>query len=159
MRTELHGGTITASGDSRVSPLGGWLRKFKLDELPQFVNVLRGEMGIIGPRPEVPDYVKFDDPIWKEVLSARPGITDLASLTFRDEEQLLGSAPNPEAYYRSVILPSKLRLNVQYLRTRSLAADLKLIWLTMVYSWIPGRFNRHRVLQTLANGTGSQEVL
>jgi lipopolysaccharide/colanic/teichoic acid biosynthesis glycosyltransferase len=149
MRVGAAGSSITAAGDSRVTPLGQWLRKFKLDELPQFVNVLRGEMSLIGPRPEVPDYVQFDSPLWQAVLATRPGITDLASLAFRDEEQLLRPIPDADSYYRSVILPAKLRLNLRYLRARSWITDLKLLWLTAVYSFMPGTFSRNRVFETL----------
>ena len=151
MRPGGAGGSITAAGDSRVTPLGAWLRKFKLDELPQFVNVLRGDMSLIGPRPEVPDYVQFDDPLWKAVLAARPGITDLASLAFRDEEQLLRPVPDAENYYRTVILPAKLRLNILYLRSRSFVTDVRLLWLTALFSLVPGTFSRSRALRTLRN--------
>ena len=149
MRSGASGGSITAAGDSRVTQIGRWLRKLKLDELPQFFNVLRGDMSLIGPRPEVPDYVRFEDPLWQEVLSTRPGITDLASLTFRDEEQLLGPVPVADRYYRAEILPAKLRLNLLYLRSRSLLTDLRLLWLTAVYSLLPSTFSRSRVLKTV----------
>jgi len=151
MRPGLPGASITAAGDSRVTQIGGFLRKLKLDELPQFFNVLLGDMSLIGPRPEVPDYVQVDDPLWQEVLSTRPGITDLASLAFRDEEQLLGPVPDADRYYRAVILPAKLRLNLLYLRSRSLLTDSRLLWLTAVYSLLPGAFSRSRVLDTLRN--------
>jgi len=149
MRSGVSGGSITAAGDSRVTGIGRWLRKLKLDELPQFFNVLRGDMSLIGPRPEVPDYVQFEDPLWQEVLSTRPGITDLASLAFRDEEQLLKPVPDADRYYRAVILPAKLRLNLLYLRSRSLLTDLRLLWLTALYSLLPSAFNRNRVLKTV----------
>lgn len=149
MRSGASGGSITAAGDSRVTQIGRWLRKLKLDELPQFFNVLRGDMSLIGPRPEVPDYVRFEDPLWQEVLSTRPGITDLASLAFRDEEQLLGPVPDADRYYRAEILPAKLRLNLLYLRSRSLLTDLRLLWLTAVYSLLPSTFSRSRVLKTV----------
>lgn len=86
---------ITASGDSRVTVAGAWLRRFKVDELPQLVNVLVGDMSLIGPRPEVPEFVDHDDNLWREVLGVRAGITDLASLTFRDEERFLAPLPTP----------------------------------------------------------------
>jgi len=127
------------------------LRRLKLDELPQFLNVLRGEMSLIGPRPEVPDYVQYEDPLWQAVLSIRPGITDIASLAFRDEEQLLGPVPDADRYYRAVILPAKLRLNILYLRSRSFMTDLRLLWLTALYSLAPSTFSRNRVLKTLRN--------
>jgi lipopolysaccharide/colanic/teichoic acid biosynthesis glycosyltransferase len=151
MRESVAGPSVTTAGDARVTPVGRFLRKYKLDELPQFINVLRGDMSLIGPRPEVPDYVQFDDPLWKTVLSARPGITDVASLAFRDEEQLLRSVPDADGYYRTVLLPAKLRLNSLYLRSRSMGKDLRLLWMTALYSLMPGTFNRSRVLSVLRN--------
>lgn len=149
MRVGASGCSLTAAGDSRVTPLGRWLRKFKLDELPQFINVLLGDMSLVGPRPEVPDYVQFEDPLWQAVLSTRPGITDLASLAFRDEEQLLAPMLDRDHHYRAVILPAKLRLNLLYLRSRSFVKDVRLLWLTAFYSFLPFAFNRDRVLRTM----------
>jgi lipopolysaccharide/colanic/teichoic acid biosynthesis glycosyltransferase len=147
MRSDVAGGTITAASDVRITGLGRWLRKFKLDELPQFFNVLRGEMSLIGPRPEVPDYVELSSPIWREVLASRPGITDLATLAYRDEEHLLSAVADSDVYYRSVILPAKLHLNLAYERSRGVAADVRLLWMTMHYSLRPERFDREHVLQ------------
>lgn len=150
MRSESgRGPAITAAHDARVTSAGRWLRRFKLDELPQFFNVLRGEMSLIGPRPEVPDYVDPCDPLWRAVLRSRPGITDLATLAFRDEEELLGPAADPDAEYRSVILPAKLRLNVCYQQSRTWARDLKLLWLTARYSFFPRGYDRNRILRSL----------
>jgi lipopolysaccharide/colanic/teichoic acid biosynthesis glycosyltransferase len=149
MRTASGGLAITASGDRRVTRVGGWLRALKMDELPQLINVLHGDMSLIGPRPEVPEYVEFDDDLWREVLEVRPGITDLASLAFRNEEAILGPAADPDAYYRSVILPEKLRLNLQYQRSRSLPRDLKLLWMTVRYSFFPQGFDRDRIMRSL----------
>lgn len=149
MRRKAEGAPITASGDQRVTTAGAWLRQFKIDELPQLVNVLFGDMSLIGPRPEVPEFVDHDDKLWREVLGVRPGITDLASLTFRDEEAILGAAANPAVHYRSVILPEKLRLNLQYQRSRSLSRDLKLLWMTGRYSFFPRGFSRERILRAL----------
>ena len=143
------GPPITTSSDGRVTKTGAWLRTLKIDELPQLVNVLRGEMSLIGPRPEVPEYVEFDDHRWRTVLAVRPGITDLASLAFRNEEEILGPAPDPEAYYRSVILPEKLRLNLLYQQSRTLVRDLKLLWMTARYSFFPRGFDRDRILRSL----------
>ena len=140
---------ITAADDSRVTPVGTWLRKLKLDELPQFFNVLRGDMSLIGPRPEVPEYVQLDHPLWRAVLQSRPGITDLASLAFRDEEAMLRPAADADAYYRSSILPAKLRLNLLYQQTRTLPRDLKLLWLTARYSFCPLGYNRERILRSM----------
>ena len=149
MRRMAEGAPITASGDRRVTTAGAWLRRFKIDELPQLLNVLLGDMSVIGPRPEVPEFVDHDNSLWREVLRLRPGITDLASLTFRDEEAMLGAATNPAVHYRSVVLPEKLRLNLQYQRSRSLSRDLKLLWMTGRYSFFPRGFSRERILRAL----------
>jgi lipopolysaccharide/colanic/teichoic acid biosynthesis glycosyltransferase len=151
-RTMRNGGSgleITTSKDGRVTKAGAWMRKLKIDELPQLVNVVRGEMSLIGPRPEVPEYIEFNDPRWRKVLAERPGITDLASLAFRDEEAILGPAPDPDAYYRSVILPEKLRLNLLYQQSRTLSRDLKLLWMTARYSFFPRGFDRDRIMRSL----------
>jgi lipopolysaccharide/colanic/teichoic acid biosynthesis glycosyltransferase len=148
MRKGCGGLAITAPGDSRVTSVGAWLRKFKIDELPQLINVLQGDMSLIGPRPEVPEYVEHTDDRWRKVLEVRPGITDLASLAFRNEDAILGPAVNPDAYYRSVILPEKLRLNLQYQRSRSAPRDLKLLWMTARYSFFPQGFDRDRIIRS-----------
>lgn len=149
MRAGKKGIPITTSSDSRVTKVGSWLRALKIDELPQLMNVLQGSMSLIGPRPEVPEYVEFHDEIWRQVLEVRPGITDLASLAFRHEEVLLASAADPVEFYRSVVLPEKLRLNLQYHQSRSLLLDLKLLWMTARYSFFPAGFDRDRVLRAL----------
>jgi len=149
MREIVGGPPFTVAGDARVTRIGAVLRKYKLDELPQFANVLRGEMSLIGPRPEVPEYVDPQDEVWQSVLQVRPGITDLATLVFRHEEELLKSASDPEAFYRSYVLPQKLALNLCYQRTRTLQRDLKLLWMTARYSLFPGGFDRERVVRSL----------
>ncbi len=141
MRAESSGKLITAAGDSRVTTIGARLRRFKLDELPQLFNVLRGDMSLIGPRPEMPEYVNTASPVWKTILEVRPGITDVATVMYRDEEALLAASVNIEKTYRESILPAKLRLNLMYLHTRSLARDLKLIWLSIRYSVVPAGFD------------------
>jgi lipopolysaccharide/colanic/teichoic acid biosynthesis glycosyltransferase len=148
MTNNRAGASITAAGDRRVTALGKRLRQFKLDELPQLLNVLRGEMSMIGPRPEVPEFVQFDDELWRAVLQAKPGITDLASLVYRDEERVLAGAANPEAYYRTAVLPAKLRLNLHYLKSRSMTRDARLLWLTARYSFFPRGFDSQRVAQS-----------
>jgi lipopolysaccharide/colanic/teichoic acid biosynthesis glycosyltransferase len=147
MRREAAGRALTVSGDRRVTRAGVWLRKRKFDELPQLINVLRGEMSLIGPRPEVPEYVVPDDELWRAVLHMRPGITDLASLMFLNEEEVLAPAGDPEAYYRTSILPAKLHWNVCYQATRSLLRDVKLLWMTGWYSLFPAKFDRERILE------------
>jgi len=141
MRRDSHGGVITVAGDARVTRAGAVLRRSKLDELPQLFNVLKGDMSLVGPRPEVAEHVQLDAPIWQAVLQVRPGITDLASLLYRNEEELLAAAGDPNALYRESVLPAKLLLNLRYLRSRSFWLDLKLILLTIRYSLLPRRFD------------------
>src|SRR5579883_1121990 len=137
MRQNKRGHSITAGGDARITRTGRVLRRYKLDELPQFWNVLRGDMSFIGPRPEVPEFVDAEDPSWRCVLSQRPGITDFATLVYRNEESLLAGCADPEQVYRERILPSKLALNIEYFNRRSLRSDLKLLVLTARYSLFP----------------------
>ena len=125
--TRSPGPLITGAGDPRVTRVGRVLRRWKVDELPQLVNVLRGEMSFVGPRPEVPRYVNMFAEQYRELLAVRPGITDLASMAFRDEETLLGRSPNPEDFYVREILPRKLALSHAYVRRRSFGLDLRLI--------------------------------
>jgi lipopolysaccharide/colanic/teichoic acid biosynthesis glycosyltransferase len=148
MRAGSGGRSITAAGDARTTKVGGVLRKFKLDELPQLICVLRGDMSLIGPRPEVPEYVDLHDQLWRAVLQVRPGITDLASLAYRDEEEQLAMVRDPDAYYRSCILPEKLRLNIEYHRIRTMGRDCKLLWLTARYSFFRYGFDRQRVTKS-----------
>jgi lipopolysaccharide/colanic/teichoic acid biosynthesis glycosyltransferase len=121
------GGPLTAGDDPRITTIGRVLRKTKVDELPQLFNVLRGEMSLVGPRPEVPCYVDMYRQEYREILKARPGITDLASLKYRHEEQILGQLPNPEEEYVRKILPEKIRLSKEYLQSSSFLYDLGLI--------------------------------
>jgi lipopolysaccharide/colanic/teichoic acid biosynthesis glycosyltransferase len=125
---------ITVSGDNRVTRVGRFLRRHKFDELPQLWNVLRGDMSLVGPRPELPVYVAGYTPEQRMVLSARPGITDPASLAYRHEEGLLAGQQNPEAFYRSQVLPDKLARNIHYIQKMSLQEDLRIILETMVSS-------------------------
>ncbi len=125
------GPPITWSGDPRVTPLGLFLRRYKIDELPQLWNVLKGEMSLVGPRPELPMYLAGYSPQQRRVLAVRPGITDLASLRYRNEEVLLQESSTPEQYYRTVLLPQKLALNLAYLETVSFAQDVSLILQTV----------------------------
>ncbi len=139
------GPRITVAGDGRVTPLGRVLRRYKIDEIPQLWNVVRGEMSLVGPRPELPEYIEAADPRRQFVLDARPGITDLASLLYRDEEEILARSANPECCYREHILPDKLRLNLVYLEHRRFGLDVKLIALAIWYSLLPNRFDSERV--------------
>jgi lipopolysaccharide/colanic/teichoic acid biosynthesis glycosyltransferase len=152
MKTARPGTPITSSGDSRVTRIGRFIRKFKLDEIPQLWNVVRGEMEFVGPRPEIPLYVNTKDPVWQTVLSVRPGITDLATLFYRNEEAILGRAAEPEKYYRDTVLPNKLRLNMEYLKRRTLSSDLRLLALTLQSSLMPSSLDQTRLLESFLDG-------
>lgn len=125
------GPLLTAGDDDRITRAGHRLRRSKLDELPQLVNVVRGDMSLVGPRPEVTRYVALYPPAARErVLSVRPGITDYAAIAFRDESSLLGSAADAESTYVSTILPRKLELYERYIAEQSVVTDIRLILLT-----------------------------
>ena len=129
---ERLGAQITVSGDPRITAAGRFLRRSKLDELPQLIDVLAGTMSLVGPRPEVPRYVAmYPTALREKVLSVRPGITDPASIEFRDEGALLAAAADPEREYADVVLPAKLRFAADYVDHASLAYDLRLIGLTL----------------------------
>lgn len=123
MKVAPEGSQLTASGDARVTPVGRWLRRLKLDEIPQLWNVARGDMSLVGPRPEVPRYVD-GSPLWQQVLAVRPGMTDPVTLRLRDEETLLAEVDDAERFYRERLLPWKLRGYRDYLERRSWATDL-----------------------------------
>ena len=126
------GGPITSGGDPRVTRIGRVLRRTKIDELPQLLNVLRGEMSLVGPRPEVDRYVQLFRSDFDRILHVRPGITDLASLRFPDEEKILASADDPAKEYEERILPEKLRLAAESIAQSSLAFDISLIVRTVL---------------------------
>lgn len=123
---------ITVGDDDRITRIGGLLRRTRLDELPQLLNILRGEMSVVGPRPEVPRYVEMYDELQRAVLEARPGLTDPASLAFRGEAELLGASDDPEKTYVEELMPQKLALNLEYLRDRHVGSDLLLILETVL---------------------------
>jgi len=126
------GGQLTVGhGDPRITRVGRWLRKTKFDELPQMLNVLLGDMSIVGPRPEVPRYVEMFRPDFAEILSVRPGITDPASLEYRDEAMLLAASDDPEKTYIDQILPAKLAISKQYLARASALHDIGLMFRTL----------------------------
>jgi lipopolysaccharide/colanic/teichoic acid biosynthesis glycosyltransferase len=130
MRTdaEAAGPQITVSSDARITRSGVFLRKYKIDEFPQFFNVLVGDMSVVGPRPEVPRYVALYPQSMRElVLSVRPGITDLASIEYRDESDLLGRSADPERTYVEEVMPAKLAFCERYVREHSFAGDLGII--------------------------------
>lgn len=143
------GALITADHDSRITSVGRTLRRLKLDELPQLLNVLRGEMALVGPRPEVARYVDLYPPAVRDlVLSVKPGLTDIASLVFISESRLLGTVEDPERYYVEVLMPAKLELAVDYLRHRSAWLDLRIIAATLTgilgLRWMPAPWNDRR---------------
>ena len=128
---EKKGLQITVGADARVTRVGHWLRKYKLDELPQLLDVWLGNMSLVGPRPEVPRYVAcYPADVREVVLSVRPGITDRASIEFKDENEILGRAADPHTAYVNEVLPIKLRYYVEYVNTRSLLGDISLIFKT-----------------------------
>jgi len=126
------GKLITAGEDPRITHVGRILRQTKVDELPQLVNVLKGDMSLVGPRPEVRQYVELFRPDYEEILQVSPGITDLASVHYRYESEILGQAENPEERYVKEILPEKIRLAKEYLRRSSLYFDTSVIVQTLV---------------------------
>jgi lipopolysaccharide/colanic/teichoic acid biosynthesis glycosyltransferase len=121
------GPRLTQAGDRRVTPLGAWLRRWKLDELPQLLNVVRGDMSLIGPRPEVPEYLATLPDAGRAYTAVRPGLADAATLAFYDEADRLAAATDPERLYVDVILPAKARLSVEYAARRTLASDVRLL--------------------------------
>lgn len=116
--------------DNRITRVGYFLRKYKLDEFPQLINVLKGDMSVVGPRPEVRKYVDLYTPEQMRVLSVRPGLTDIASIQYVHEDEILAASDNPEQTYIQEVMPAKLALNLQYIDTQSLCGDIKLIWKT-----------------------------
>jgi lipopolysaccharide/colanic/teichoic acid biosynthesis glycosyltransferase len=125
------GGSCTAADDPRITRIGLWLRRRKLDELPQLINVLRGEMSLVGPRPELKYYTDMFTPEEQAILRVRPGITDWASIWDWDEGSILAGAADPEQAYLELIRPTKLRLQLKYVREPSLGTDIKIIFITL----------------------------
>ena len=124
-------GLITVGGrDPRITRSGYFIRKYKLDEFPQLINVFVGDMSLVGPRPEVRKYVDMYTAEQLRVLSVRPGITDLASIRYRNENELLEQAEDPDSYYEQVIMQDKLRINLEYVDNHSFVNDIKLIFMT-----------------------------
>lgn len=118
--------------DNRITKSGYYLRKYKLDELPQLINVLVGDMSLVGPRPEVEKYVKLYNSEQLQVLTVRPGITDLASIKYRNENDVLAAYDDPEAAYIQAVMPDKLKLNLDYIQRRSIMLDLRIILTTIL---------------------------
>lgn len=131
MANASKGSLVTASNDKRVTSIGRFLRKSKIDELPELWNVFRGDMSFVGPRPEVPKFVDMSDPLWQFVLEHRPGITDPVTLRLRNEEQLLAKVSDTERYYLEVVQPYKLRGYARFIGDKSWKTDLRIIGRTM----------------------------
>ena len=132
MRRANDGPKVTHKGDDRITPLGRFLRATKLDELPTLLNVVRGDMALVGPRPEVPEYVDGSNSLWQKVLSVRPRITDPVTIALRNEEKLLAlAAKDTETYYISELQPGKLRGSVEYLENRSVRSDIGVLFNTI----------------------------
>ncbi|RUM50250.1 MAG: sugar transferase [Hydrogenothermus sp.] len=126
------GAQVTKGDDPRITKIGKILRKYKLDELPQLINVLKGEMSLVGPRPEVPKYVNAYKEKYEEILKVKPGITDFAALEYIDEERLLKDAKDPEKVYIEKILPEKIKYYEKYIKQMSFLTDLKIILKTIL---------------------------
>jgi len=123
---------FTPGDSSRITRIGKIIRKTKIDELPELINVIKGDMSLVGPRPEVPKYRRFYSGKYREVLKLRPGITDLASIKYRNEEEILEKNDDPEKTYTEVILPDKLELALEYKKKMSFSTDLKMIFSTIL---------------------------
>ena len=128
----LKGGSITSDRDSRITPIGAIIRKFKVDELPQLVNVLKGDMSLVGPRPEMAEFVRQFEQDYRVILRIRPGITDLASLKYHNESEVLAKFENPSEAYVRWILPDKLSLSKEYVNRSSFLFDIELILRTLL---------------------------
>lgn len=131
VNSDKQGLLTVGSKDSRITKAGYFIRKYKIDELPQLFNVLKGDMSFVGPRPEVRRYVDLYSEEQMKVLSVRPGITDPASIKYRNENDILSSASNPEEYYIQHIMPDKLKINIDYINTRTFFKDIKIIFQTI----------------------------
>ena len=139
MREGCVGPQVTAKGDARITPIGKILRKTKLDEFPEFWNVLKGDLSLVGPRPEVPRYVDLNNQRWQLVLEARPGITDPVTLTLRNEEAILADAKEEhERFYLETLQPLKLQGYLQYLSQRTWRSDLRVLGQTCLIVLFPG---------------------
>jgi lipopolysaccharide/colanic/teichoic acid biosynthesis glycosyltransferase len=124
-------GQLTIGNDNRITKVGRFIRRTKLDELPQLINIIKGEMSVVGPRPEVPKYVAMYTPEQRKVLQALPGLTDYASIQFINEQTILGAASDPEKTYITEVMPQKLAHNLQYNNDRTFFLDIKLIFKTI----------------------------
>ncbi|MBF9028578.1 sugar transferase [Rhodobacterales bacterium FZCC0188] len=126
-RVHGHNSQVTTTGDPRITPLGSILRSLKIDELPQLLNVIKGEMSLVGPRPDVPGFANLLEEDKKDILLVRPGITGPASLKYRNEEKLLATVSDPESYNFEVLWPDKVRINLAYIERWSMLVDIKIL--------------------------------
>lgn len=129
--SDRSGRLTVGAKDTRITKTGHFLRKFKLDELPQLFNILKGDMSLVGPRPEVPEYVALYNEKQRKVLDVKPGLTEYASIEYVDENELLGQSDDPEKTYIGEIMPAKLALNTYYINRMSLGTDMKILGLTL----------------------------
>lgn len=127
---ELQGKLTVGARDPRVTRVGAFVRRYKFDEFPQFINVLRGDMSVVGPRPEVIEYVKQYSEVQRRVLAYKPGITDLASISYFEENKLLANAADPQQIYMEEIMPAKIRINLDYQAKATVWKDLGVVWKT-----------------------------
>ena len=132
MTVNHNGSSVSVKGECRITPFGSYLRKYKLDELPELWNVLKGDMSFVGPRPDVPGYADKLVGEERRILELRPGITGPASLKYANEEEILTNVADPIKYNDEVIYPDKVRLNLEYLRTQSFWGDIKIIFYTII---------------------------
>lgn len=143
-----HGGSsVSVAGESRITPLGAKLRKYKIDELPELWNVLKGDMSFVGPRPDVPGYADMLSGEDREILLLKPGITGPASLKYRNEEELLAMTEDPIKYNNEVIFPDKVRINRAYFHNRSFLGDIKIILATILGRKIDDLLSSYRVIK------------
>ena len=131
MKNSVHKDAFDAGSTDRVTNLGHFLRKYKLDELPQFLNVVKGDLSIVGPRPETKFWIDETYPSWNRILKIRPGITDNASIIFSNEESILAKSSDPAQYYRDVILPKKIKIYNDYVNDNSFRGDILIILKTL----------------------------
>jgi len=131
MRVSNEGALVTAAGDNRISKIGRLIRRTKIDELPELWNIIRGDMSIVGPRPEVPELVDLGNPQWDEILTVNPGLTDPVTLQLRNEEDLLAQASDRDLFYKEIVQPFKLRGYVHFVQNRTWKKDVSIIFRTI----------------------------
>lgn len=140
-RAEEMGSSVTIRNDPRITPLGKILRRTKVDELPQLINVFKGDMSLVGPRPDVPEIVRNYTPDMKDIFKIRPGITSVATLHLRDEEEILAKVTDPDTFYENVLVPLKVKLAMEHVDRNSCAYDLQIlfqtVWMLILGRWWP----------------------